>query len=171
MKMAKASEADLEMAMELCGALESLAGRWGATMPEKIEQPDGTSDTEYFDPDDGEQCKRVVEYLRKLTGSASLMRVVWGCAVMLDPRNQCVDPDADTIEHHPDTKAGRAAKQALPLAEWHEDMGAVLWWRFPVDEEPWCGTPTSDGWPHYHTHWTPLVVPDAPAVAVAAEAA
>lgn len=38
---------------------------------------------------------------------------------------------------------------ARPLAEWHEDMGPVLWWRFPVDEEPWCGTPNFCSWPGY----------------------
>ncbi len=53
-------------------------------------------------------------------------------------------------------------RAARPLAEWHEDNGPVLWWRFPIDEPPWCGTPNSDDWPHYHTHWTPLVVPEAP---------
>jgi len=69
-------------------------------------------------------------------------------------------------------------ERARPLAEWHEDHGPVLWWRFPVDEPPYVGTPhdlgravvvelrawegstqTSlmvGGWPGYHTHWTPL---------------
>ena len=51
-----------------------------------------------------------------------------------------------------------------PLAEWHEDNGAALWWNFPIDEPPWCGQPIDDDWPHYHTHWTPLVLPDAPGV-------
>jgi ribA/ribD-fused uncharacterized protein len=31
--------------------------------------------------------------------------VVWGMTVVLDPRNKVVDPDADTIEHHPDAAA------------------------------------------------------------------
>lgn len=101
MKMAKASEADLKMAMDLCNALDSLTSRWGARMPEAIEQPRGTSDTEYFDADDSEQCKRVVAYLLKLAGSASLMRVVWGMAVLLDPRNEIVDPGSDVLEIHP----------------------------------------------------------------------
>jgi hypothetical protein len=67
---------------------------------------------------------------------------------------------------------------ARPLSEWHEDMGAVLWWRFPIVEPPYCGTPNDlgytveahtvaglasrfmvGGWPGYHTHWTPLVMP------------
>lgn len=69
--------------------------------------------------------------------------------------------------------------KARPLDEWHEDMGPVLWWSFPVDEPPYCGTPNDigqtvevhahtvhgnvkmmrfqvGGWPDYCTHWTPL---------------
>ncbi len=76
-----------------------------------------------------------------------------------------------------------SAERARPLAEWHEDMGPVLWWRFPVDEPPYVGTPLDrghcvtltaqqhvsgrvrpervgvcfiGGWPGYHTHWTPM---------------
>jgi hypothetical protein len=162
MKMAKASAADLDMAMTMCNALEALAGAWGATVPEGCERVADGDESERLDLGNAEQCERILRYLQDLTRSASLMRVVYGCAVMLDPRNQCVDPQADTIEHHPDTLAGQAAKVARPLEDWHEDMGAVLWWRFPVAEAPWCGMPNTDDWPHYHTHWTPLVVPAAP---------
>lgn len=55
--------------------------------------------------------------------------------------------------------AERCAKQDAemprPLADWHEDDGAVVWWRFLVDEPAWIGTPLDDDWPGYHTHWTP----------------
>ena len=44
---------------------------------------------------------------------------------------------------------------ARPLDEWHEDYGPVLWWRFPVEEPPFIGTPLDSDWPGYHTHWTP----------------
>ncbi len=48
---------------------------------------------------------------------------------------------------------------AQTLAEWHEDFGPVVWWRFCQDERPdeasWIGTPLDDDWPGYHTHWTP----------------
>jgi hypothetical protein len=163
MKMAKASEADLDMAMELANALEALNSHWGATMPEKIAKPQRDEDeAEGFSLDDDENCRRVCEYLIRLTRSASLFRVVCGAAVMLDPRNMCVDPNADVIEHHPDAKAGHAAKQARPLDEWEEDMSDVLWWRFPVNEPPYCGHPNCDNWPGYHTHWTPLVAPSDP---------
>lgn len=72
---------------------------------------------------------------------------------------------------------------ARPLAEWHEDMGDVLWWKFPIAEAPYVGSPldlgytveislrASDGtekmmresiggWPGYHTHWTPIERPE-----------
>jgi hypothetical protein len=164
MKMAKASEADMQMASELANALEALSSRWGATMPEKIDRaaPDAN---EAFSVDDPDHCRRVCEYLIALTRSASLCRVVWGMDVLLDPRNKIVDPDADTLEHHPETVACRAATLPKPLADWDEDKGAVLWWRFPVEEPPYCGHPNCDDWPGYHTHWTPLIVPDAPAAA------
>lgn len=59
--------------------------------------------------------------------------------------------------------AGLDAKQARPLSDWNEEDGPVLWWRFPVEEPPYCGSPLYDEWPGYHTHWTPLIVPDEPA--------
>ncbi len=49
---------------------------------------------------------------------------------------------------------------ALPLDEWHEDMGPMLWWQFPITEPPYCGTPHDSDWPGYHTHFTPFQVPD-----------
>lgn len=94
-----------------------------------------------------------------------MSRVVCNAAVMLDPCNKCVDPQADTIEYHQDTVAGIAARKAIPLSDWHEDIGAALWWRFPVEEPPYCGSPTYEDWPGYHTHWTPILVPHEPAVA------
>ena len=47
------------------------------------------------------------------------------------------------------------------LAEkWHEDIGPVLWWDFPVEEPPYCGTPLDDDFPKYKTHFTELRIPD-----------
>lgn len=65
-----------------------------------------------------------------------------------------------------------------PYEEWAEHDGPVVWWKFPIDEAPYVGTPfdlghtvnvsiewvngaeemttTVGGWPGYHTHWTPL---------------
>jgi hypothetical protein len=33
----------------------------------------------------------------------------------------------------------------LPRAEYHEDMGPVLWWKFPVEEPPYVGSPNDVG--------------------------
>lgn len=49
-----------------------------------------------------------------------------------------------------------------PIDEWNEDDGDVLWWIFPVCEPPYCGTPNDSEWPEYHTHWTPIVMPQEP---------
>jgi hypothetical protein len=50
------------------------------------------------------------------------------------------------------------------IEEWHEDHGAVLWWTFPVEEPPYCGTPLDGDWPDYHTHWTTFEVPTNPSL-------
>lgn len=44
---------------------------------------------------------------------------------------------------------------ARPLKEWHEDYGDVVWWKFPVQEAGFIGSPLDSAWPGYHTHWTP----------------
>jgi len=73
-----------------------------------------------------------------------------------------------------------------PLDEWHEDLGDVLWWKFPITEPPYVGTPNDlghgvevsarthaadklmrlnvGGWPGYHTHWTRIPIPREPAI-------
>lgn len=49
-----------------------------------------------------------------------------------------------------------------PLSEWHEDLGEALWWRFPIEEAPYSGSPLDTNWPGYHTHWTPIIIPAPP---------
>src|SRR5436305_1074712 len=63
--------------------------------------------------------------------------------------------------------------KARAIAEYHEDMGDVLWWKFPIEEPPYVGSPLVlgytvevvirthgheethqvliGGWPGYHT--------------------
>jgi hypothetical protein len=72
------------------------------------------------------------------------------------------------------------------ISEWHEDYGPVLWWKLPVTEPPYVGTPNDlgqtvevtiraygvdklvrcqvGGWPGYHEYWTPIPVPISPDV-------
>lgn len=51
---------------------------------------------------------------------------------------------------------------ARPISEWDHEDGSVLWWKFPITEPPYSGTPNDSDWPGYHTHWTPIAVPAAP---------
>ena len=60
--------------------------------------------------------------------------------------------------HH--ARQALAPDVAIPGERYHEDDGPVLWWRFPVEEPPYAGTPNDPDWPGYHTHYTPL--PPAP---------
>lgn len=56
-----------------------------------------------------------------------------------------------------------APATARPLADWHEDQGPVLWWRFPIEEPPYCGTPLDSEWTDgFYTHYTELVMPGFP---------
>lgn len=43
---------------------------------------------------------------------------------------------------------------------WDEDLGDCLWWNFPVEEPPYCGTPLDDDFPKYKRHFTELHIPD-----------
>lgn len=33
----------------------------------------------------------------------------------------------------------------LPLHDWHEDMGDVLWWLWPIEQPPYVGSPLDMG--------------------------
>jgi len=50
---------------------------------------------------------------------------------------------------------------ARPFEEYRDDFGPVLWWKFPVREPPYVGTPNDLGWPGDHTHWTVIEIPTA----------
>lgn len=48
----------------------------------------------------------------------------------------------------------------IPYEEWHEDDGLVIWWRMPIEEPPYVGSPLCDDWTeNYYTHFTRLIEP------------
>lgn len=52
----------------------------------------------------------------------------------------------------------------MPIKDWGEDYGDCLWWRFPVEEPPYCGNPLDSEWQDnnyddYYTHFTRLAIP------------
>lgn len=99
MKMAKASTADMEMAMKLCSALEAMDRRF---FPDGAE---GENDPEDFDCDDDTHCGQALRHVLDILQGGSINRVIWGMYVMPDPVNKVVDPDAHTLEDHPETLA------------------------------------------------------------------
>lgn len=156
MKIAKATEADIKAALDLYSALDALSCPWIPNFPQTVSEEGDYSDPEPFDADNPEHCHRAMHIIFDIMCRGNLARFFFGATTMFDPANRCIDPDADTIELHPLAAAAFASQVARPLSDWHEDMRDVLWWKFPVNEAPWCGTPYDSDWPDYHTHWTPL---------------
>lgn len=100
MKMAKASEADLNMAMDVANVLDDIErGYFPSTLI--VGEEADSENVEWIDTADREQYQRLIYGLKLLLNQGSISRVIWGMAVVCDPANECIDPDADTIEHHP----------------------------------------------------------------------
>lgn len=53
----------------------------------------------------------------------------------------------------------KKAFKPRPLEEWGEDVGDCLWWKFPIEEPPYCGSPLDENFPDYVTHFTRLIIP------------
>lgn len=106
--MARASEQDLEAALTVSRIIEEL---------EKGYMPgdDNAEETEFFDQDDPAHCKRALDAILIAARQGSIFRVAFGMAVVLDPRNKVLDPDADTLELHPDL-VRKGALVAAPAA-------------------------------------------------------
>lgn len=125
MKMAKASEADLNMAMTLANYLDAI---------ERGQMPDDLSEDaeaiEWLDERDCDQYAKLLDGLRRLLNQGSISRVIWGMAVVCDPANKCLDPDADTIEHHPDlVKAAEQRDELLAAAQAMIDRWDTPLWK------------------------------------------
>lgn len=106
MKMAKASDADMEMALKLCSALEAVDRRY---FPDGSE---GSNDPEDFDLDDDTHCGQVLRHLHQVLQGGSIGRVIWGMYILLSKENEFIDPNADTLELHPElVAAGKDAER------------------------------------------------------------
>jgi hypothetical protein len=111
MKMARASEADVDAALEVTRILDDLLKRY---------MPSSGSDEGivWFDQDDPDQCQIALGRLLDAARKGSMFRVVFGMAVLLDPRNELLDPDADMLARHPKiVRAMNACKTGKPADE------------------------------------------------------
>lgn len=123
-KVARASAEELSNALDLIGILESLDGGYYPSAPGA--GPRGDEPT-FFDEDDTNHLRHaydlVMEVVKRRPGG--LGRVIWGAATMMDPRNQIIDPDADTVKLHPRIVA---ALEAPSVPEGHVTV--------PIQPEP-----------------------------------
>lgn len=54
----------------------------------------------------------------------------------------------------------RNVTEPIPIEKWHEDDGNVIWWKLPINEPPYVGTPLDiDFEQDYYTHFTILIEP------------
>jgi len=100
MKMAKASAADLDMAMDIANVLDDIERGFFPTKLQSDEDAE-SEQVEWIETAGHQQYDRLIFGLQKLLNKGSISRVIWGMAVVCDPSNECIDPDSDTIEHHP----------------------------------------------------------------------
>ena len=71
-------------------------------------------------------------------------------------------PNTNQVADHLISNGVTVQEVARPIEEWNEDFGDVLWWKFPVEEPPYVGSPLDEKWPGYHTHWTFISIPKPP---------
>lgn len=112
MKMAKASERDLEMANDLAGMLESFQ-RGYFPLPKDNDDSDEPQESRFFDRDDGRHCVEAMEMILDTLRRGSLFRVTFGMLVLLDPKNEAIDHSCDYLEHHPKVRMHDELVEAL----------------------------------------------------------
>lgn len=122
MKMAKASKADLDMALDIASYCDAI---------DRGHMPDALSvdseSIEWIDTANREQYARLIEGLRSLLAKGSISRVIWGMAVICDPANKVIDPNASTLEIHPyHTKTSKQRDELLAALEFARDKIAEL---------------------------------------------
>lgn len=101
-KMAKASQKDIDGAIELYQFLEAMRdGRPAADAVEEFDY-EGYGDLVNRKADDA-------EFLLRAHERGGLFRVAWGLQTLLDPCNEVVDPNLPHLELHP--KHEQAAKE------------------------------------------------------------
>lgn len=121
MKMAKASEQDMEAALLVSRFLNILDDcNHSLRRPDFPPGPDGElvdGDPDYFDIDDAEECeiflKRLVAVLNKAPGCMN--RVIWGFHTMMS--NDVCDPNSDVLDWHPDFHPVLAEREAKKKQE------------------------------------------------------
>lgn len=106
MHMAKATDADLQAALDVSNILEDISKGYMPILDAKNETDEDVSSDSWFDLHNKEQTNAILERLISLAKRANLFRVSFGMTVLLDPTNKIVDPNSDILRHHPDVISG-----------------------------------------------------------------
>lgn len=119
MNMAKASERDINMALDLCGILESVEK---GLMPVSATENGNDEDAE-FDRDNPDDCRAVLNLIIDTLGGGSIGRVIWGMAALVNPESKLLDPDSDILKSHPsliriENVNSRRAQRQSAILEW-----------------------------------------------------
>lgn len=139
MKIAKATQADMDAAVKIMQALDAISG---GNMPGELIDDQDADDDGWFDNNNYDHCHRVINHLIGLTEEGNFLRVVGGMAVLLDPDNKVIDPDAKTLEHHPDRLEADSVRQQrdellAKCAEW--ERCAANWMASPEAAQKQAG--------------------------------
>lgn len=109
MKMAKASQNDLEIGLAITSAIEACER---GVMPADLCDDEDADDYEDFDRCDPNQCFEVLNHILDIAGKGSLARVTWGMFTICDENNKILDPSVDHLALHPDlSDAGQMRKE------------------------------------------------------------
>lgn len=120
MKIAKATEADINAIYDILGALESIPD---GEMPGG-EDDEGVGQNKLYEALDAGKdesvsdeinyfIRKALKYLLNVYWSAHLMRAAGNLSTLLDPENEIVDPDNNTLELHPNIIQGLADTKRL----------------------------------------------------------
>lgn len=112
MTMAKATEGDMDAMLTINGILNDIEG---GEYPRGILNEFEDGDPTFFDEDDGDHCRVVVQRLLKLMRKSPgcTNRVVWGFHTVLF--NDVFDAAETTLQWHPDLRAAVEARNAKAL--------------------------------------------------------
>lgn len=119
MNIAKPSERDINMALDLCGILESIERGF---MPVSAIEESDDEDTE-FDRANPDDCQVALNLVIDTLRAGSIGRVICGMAALVNPESKLLDPDADILKPYPsliridDIKDQRTQRQSAIL-EW-----------------------------------------------------
>jgi len=120
MNIAKASERDINMAIDLCEILESIEKGF---MPVATIENGNDEDAE-FDRDNPDDCRAVLNLIIDTLRAGSIGRVIWGMAALVNSESKLLDPDADIIKPHP-SLSNRQQRQAEILQWANATFGAT----------------------------------------------